>query len=327
MTIVQQPQRYCFASMMQDFIIDSDASINFTVKYKGQKILDETYCPDADYRITIRKLGALCRMALWGLWYGTTETVQSNAYGDFTFYINDILQQMSTVVYARLATSKNAESVFTAGGVLSRVLKKVTRRGVSEYLTFVVPANVPVGVCTLKGSVQGDKKTIRIAGDALAVVTLDVSSDILFPNVDIDGYRIMCGETFDFIIDKGSEEDLSILRYKNIFDCPETMIMRGGITMEGENTSETAEIGGVTRKAVVTPKDSFTLSSGSFYLATDYLLFHDIANAQEVSILCDATWVPIIIDKQTFKKSSKRTFEEVTYNVSAAEPEHETLIL
>jgi hypothetical protein len=329
MTIVQAPQTYCFASMMDDFIIDSDSSIDFAVKYKGQKILDETYCPDDNYQIRIRQLGKLCRMALWGIWYNDAETAQSDLYGDFSFYINSTLAQTSTVIFARLATNMNASSLISSGGALERVLCKTTRRGVPEWITLCVPANTPVeSQIRVNGSLT-DKKTLRIAAASSAIITLEVSSNTLYPNVDIDGYKIIVGTySFEYTIDKSEAEDVQVMRYKNIFDCPVTAIFRGGVTQEGDNTSETADIDGITRKALVTPKDSFTYASGMFYKRSDYLIFHDIANAQEVSVLADdGTWIPVIINKQSFKRYSKKTFEEVTFTITPADPEQETLLL
>jgi hypothetical protein len=329
MTVVQSPQKYCFASMMDDFIIDGDSSINFAIKYKGQKILDENYCPDGNYQIRIRQLGKLCRMALWGVWYGSSETAQANVYGDFEFYINDALQQTSTIIFARLATSMKASPLITSGGALERTFSKNTRRGVPEWITLCVPANTIVESQKRVAGKLTDKKTIRVAATSFAIITLNVSSDTLYPAEEVDGYQILVGTSaFEYTIDSREANDIQVMRYKNIFDCPVTAIFRGGITQEGDNTSETADIAGITRKAMVTPKDSFTYNSGVFYKRTDYLIYHDIANAQEVSVLAeDGTWVPVIINKQSFKRYSNRTFEEVAFTLTPADPEQETLLL
>lgn len=329
MTIVQSPQLGCFASMMDDFIIDSDSSVNFTVKYKGQKILDESYCPDGNCQIRIRQLGKLCRMALWGIWYGVAETAQTNLYGDFEFYVDNVLVQITTVVFSRLATNIKADTRINTGGALERTFSKTTRRGVPEWITLCVPANMIVEVQKRVSGKLTDKKTLRAAAVSFAIITLDVSFDTLYPDEEMDGYQISVGTgCFEYVIDSSEADDIQVMRYKNIFDCPVTAIFRGGITQEGDNTSETADIAGITRKVVVTPKDSFTYSSGVFYKRSDYLIYHDIANAQEVSIRSsDGTWIPVIINKQSFKRYSNKTFEEVSFTIAPADPEQETLLL
>ena len=42
---------------MRDYIIDTDVTITFAVKYGGKTILDEEYVPDANNQVRVRKLG------------------------------------------------------------------------------------------------------------------------------------------------------------------------------------------------------------------------------------------------------------------------------
>lgn len=48
MNVIQRPRAREFCATMQDYIIDTDVTIAFAVKYGGKKILDEEYVPDAD---------------------------------------------------------------------------------------------------------------------------------------------------------------------------------------------------------------------------------------------------------------------------------------
>ena len=199
MTINQQPQTYCFASMMNDFIIDSDASISFTVKLAGKKILDETYAPDGDRRIIIRGLGNICRMALWGVWHGADETVQPNVYGVFEFYINDTLTCSSTMIFSTMATKKDAAALFATGGFLSRVNAKMTRPDAMEWLTAVIPAGVDVKATPSKNGVQGTVVVVHTATSTPTVATLNVSYSTLFGTSDYDSYVVSCGESMKMI--------------------------------------------------------------------------------------------------------------------------------
>lgn len=327
MTINQQPQAYCFASMMNDFVIDSDASINFSVKLAGKKILDETYAPDGDRRIVVRGLGSICRMALWGVWHSDAETPQPNVFGVFEFYINDTLTCSSTVIFSAMATKKDAAALFTTGGFLSRVNAKVTRADALEWITAIIPAGVDVKATPSKNGVQGTVVVVHTATSEATVATMDVSYGTLFGKSDYDSYVVSCGESMLFVVDSTTNDAYWLVRYKNMFDCPETLVMRGDLSIEGGSTDEVAEIDGESRRMSITPKDTFTLSSGRFYMQSDYLLFHDLAGAMQASVLCGEDWVNIVVSKYSFKRTNKRTMEEVTYTFTPSNPENETLIL
>ena len=51
MTIIQQPATQEVAMNMTEFIIDTDSTINFSVKYGGKTILSEDYVPDANWQV------------------------------------------------------------------------------------------------------------------------------------------------------------------------------------------------------------------------------------------------------------------------------------
>ena len=66
---------------MQDYIIDTDVTIRFSVQYGGRTILDEDYVPDGNNQVRIRRLGKFCAMALWGVWPDGEHTLQTTAAG------------------------------------------------------------------------------------------------------------------------------------------------------------------------------------------------------------------------------------------------------
>ena len=66
MNVIQRPRTREFCATMQDYIIDTDSTITFSIQYGGKKILDEEYVPDAQNQVHIRRLGKFCGLALWG---------------------------------------------------------------------------------------------------------------------------------------------------------------------------------------------------------------------------------------------------------------------
>ena len=68
MNVIQRPRAEEFCATMQDYIIDTDSTITFSVQYGGKTVLEEEYVPDANYQVRVRKLGKFCELALWGVW-------------------------------------------------------------------------------------------------------------------------------------------------------------------------------------------------------------------------------------------------------------------
>ena len=142
MTVTQRPRTREFCATMQDYIIDTDSTITFSIHYGGKKILDEEYVPDAQNQVRIRRLGKFCELALWGEWCEDALYWQTSASGTFSFYINNTKDADSLVIYSCLQTRKSAGSP----GALSEVTQKVTRPGVPEYVSGFPNANSCAGV-------------------------------------------------------------------------------------------------------------------------------------------------------------------------------------
>ena len=130
MTIIQQPAAQEVAMNMTDFIIDTDSTINFSVKYGGKTILSEDYVPDANWQVRTHKLGKFLAQALWGLWPTSHVFDQNHLKGSFSFYTNDVLQCTSEVLFSCRYLKGVSNPVFLSHGNV-----KITRPGVSEWLT------------------------------------------------------------------------------------------------------------------------------------------------------------------------------------------------
>ena len=64
MNVIQRPRAEEFCATMQDYIIDTDSTITFSVQYGGKTVLEEEYVPDANYQVRVRKLGKFWRSKL-----------------------------------------------------------------------------------------------------------------------------------------------------------------------------------------------------------------------------------------------------------------------
>ncbi len=329
MNVIQRPDQYSYASTMKDYLIDSDKTITFLVKYNGKVILEEDYSPDANYQIRIRDLGKLCRLALWGIWPAADQTPQGTVAGNFTFAIDGTDDMTGTVAFTRMLTKNNAMTGFTNGCFLSNVFKKITCQGVQEWITAVLPAGKIVEAAPiLADGSKGNIKSLTTAVEALSIVAIDVSSGKIFPNQDIAGYSLYIGSSlFQYVIEKSPAMDLQIFRYKNLFDVPETIICRGGIEVKGANESTTGEVYEITRKLSVKNKNEYTAKSGAVYLQSDYKLWHDLMNAQEVEMLYDGDWYPIIIDKHEYSRNSRGKLETLSFTFNLANAEAANIVL
>ena len=86
---------------MREYIIDTDSTITFSVRYGGKTVLEEEYSPDADFKVRTRGLGKFCELALWGVWCSGENTTQTDAAGDFTFLINGVEDMTCFVMFSR----------------------------------------------------------------------------------------------------------------------------------------------------------------------------------------------------------------------------------
>jgi hypothetical protein len=323
MNVIQRPREREFCGTMQDYIIDTDVTIAFAVKYGGKKILDEEYVPDANNQVRIRRLGKFCELALWGVWC-SDSVLQSNASGTFTFLINDIEDTQSLVIFSRLQTKKDAFSP----GVLSEVSSKVTRLGAKEYVSGY-PLNGGYGITAAFEDGTQEKKSFFVSSAVL--FTVDVSPDIVFQKFsrpDIVSYTVdMLGGSMLFYVDGTRYVDLWCFRFKNVYDMPETLTATGELKLAGNNESDAAAMYGVQRKFGIKVTDEYTAGSGSIMLQSDYKLWHNMLNAQEVEILADGEWLPVVITKQKFERSFRRSvLKAVEFNFTMANPEQNNLI-
>lgn len=332
MNVIQRPGAREFCGTMRDYIIDTDSTITFSVRYGGKTILEEEYVPDADYKVRTRGLGKFCELALWGVWCAGENTPQADAAGDFTFLINGIEDLTCYVMFSRLSTKKNA----VAPGCLSEITQKVTYPGTEEYISgfpIVDSGRKGVNVTAYWDDNTEETKFVAIIaeGSSDAIYTFDASPDrmcALFDKPGIVQYKVMVSDgAVLFTVNRTRYVEIWCFRFKNVYDMPETLTITGGLKMAGNNESDTAAMYGVNRKFGVKVTDEYTANSGCIFLQSDYKLWHNLLNSQETSIRVDGEWLPIIITKQKFEREFRRSvLKTVEFNFTMANPEQNNLI-
>lgn len=329
MNVLQRPRAKEFCGTMRDYIIDTDVTLTFAVQYGGKTILDEEYVPDANNQVRIRKLGKFCELALWGVWCAGETSWQTDAAGTFRFLINGVQDSESYVMFSRLQTKKDAG----APGWLSEVNRKVTRDGCKEFISMVMTEGARVTVTGYAPDGAGTEAVLLTVNNVpgVAPLTIDVSPariKALFPSLTLERYVVSCnGYGYEFLIDSTRYVDTWCFRYKNVYDMPETLSAVGGITLKGDNEDDTAAMYGVDRKFGVKVIDEYTVNSGVVMLQSDYLLWHNLLNAQETDIYADGEWLPILITKQKFERELRRSvLKAVEFSFRMADSEQNNLI-
>lgn len=322
MTILQQPSANEVAMNMTDFIIDTDSTINFSVKYGSQTILSEDYVPDANWQVRTHKLGKFLAQALWGLWPTSNLFDQTHLKGSFGFYINDVLQCSSDVLFSCRYLKGVTNPVFLTNGNI-----KITRPGVTEWLT-VNAAGVNVTVSGVDE--YGGLLTVPM-GTVSDVTTFNVSVDrvtTLLGFAPVGEYIIKVGTAeFCYVVDHNHYAEVFQFRYRNVYDAPETVNCVGDVKLKGAEKASTGYLYGVERKFDVRANDEYTANSGVIFLGSEYKYWHDFLNTREAEIYIDGEWYPIIVSKQNYEREFRKDrLKAVEFSFRFADPDQNGLI-
>ena len=322
MTLLQQPSTHEVAMNMTDFIIDTDSTINFSVKYGSQTILSEDYVPDANWQVRTHKLGKFLAQALWGLWPTSNLFDQTHLKGSFGFYINDVLQCSSDVLFSCRYLKGVTNPVFLTNGNI-----KITRQGVTEWLT-VNAAGVNVTVSGVDE--YGGLLTVPM-GTASDVTTFNVSVDrvtTLLGFAPVGEYIIKAGTAeFCYVVDHNHYAEVFQFRYRNVYDAPETVNCVGDVKLKGAEKASTGYLYGVERKFDVRANDEYTANSGVIFLGSEYKYWHDFLNTREAEIYIDGEWYPIIVSKQNYEREFRKDrLKAVEFSFRFADPDQNGLI-
>lgn len=334
MNVIQRPESKSFTSMMLDYVIDTESTIQFTIKYLGKTILDEIYSPDASFQVRIRKLGKLCALALWGRWIedDAASKAQDTVAGDFTFLIDGIEDATCYVALSRLQLKSDNKS----WDFLSNARKKVTRSGAVEYISGYFTAADKLDVVVYKTDYSQASAFTFFTAPINGIYTIDVSPDKVINASNIVGLSLSSvskivlthgNETYTYLVDQTSYIETHTFRFKNLFDVPETLHTVGEMVLKGANESDEAEMYGINRKFSLKVTDEYTANSGVIFLQTDYRLWHNLMNAQEAQINTDDGWLDIVISKQNFERNFRRNIlKAVEFSFKMADPDQNNMI-
>ena len=322
MTLLQQPSIHEVAMNMTDFIIDTDSTIRFSVKYGSQTILSEDYVPDANWQVRTHKLGKFLAQALWGLWPTSNLFDQNHLKGSFGFYINDVLQCSSDVLFSCRYLKGVTNPVFLTNGNI-----KITRPGVTEWLTVNASGvNVTVsGVDEYSGLLTVPMGTVS------DVTTFNVSVDrvtTLLGFAPVGEYIIKAGTAeFCYVVDHNHYAEVFQFRYRNVYDAPEVLSCVGDVKLKGAEKASTGYLYGIERKFDVRANDEYTANSGVVFLGSEYKYWHDFLNTREAEILIDGDWYPIIVSKQNYEREFRKDrLKAVEFSFRFADPDQNGLI-
>lgn len=322
MTILQQPSANEVAMNMTDFIIDTDSTIRFSVKYGSQTILSEDYVPDANWQVRTHKLGKFLAQALWGLWPTSDVFDQTHLKGTFDFYVDDVLQCSSDVLFSCRYIKGVSNPVFLTHGTT-----KITRPDMKEWLT-VNAAETEVKVSAVNASFETKSASL---GTVTEVTTFNVSYDrvtTLLGFAPGGRYVITAGSsTFAYVVDHNHYAEVFQFRYRNVFDAPEVLSCVGDVKLKGAEKASTGYLYGVERKFDVRANDEYTANSGVIFLGSEYKYWHDFLNTREAEILIDGEWYPIIVSKQNYEREFRKDrLKAVEFSFRFADPDQNGLI-
>lgn len=323
MNIIQQPHGRELAADMKDFIIDTDVSLRFKVQFGGKTILSEDYVPDVRYQVCTHKLGKFLSQALWGVWPSGAVTGQPHMAGSFDFLIDDSPSASSFIQFSRLAIGKPAGDI----GFLSLTLDKVVRPG--QYVWVTVPAGN--GDISVSFTGKNGMQTEAIAQASPDYpVTVDISPSVIeaLAQNELHYYEVVFGgKAMHVNVDRNSYAEVFQFRFKNVFDAPETVSCVGGLSDKPAESSNKGYLFGVERKFDVSPSDEYIARSGVIFMPSDYKLWHDLGNAQEVQFLCDGRWLPVIVSKINYEHHYSRSkLTEVEFSFRLADPDQAALL-
>ena len=322
MTIIQKPSIQEVAMNMTDFIIDTDSTINFSVRYGGKVILSEDYVPDANWQVRTHKLGKFLAQALWGLWPTSDVFDQNHLKGAFSFYIDDVLQCTSEVLFSCRYLKGVSNPVFLSHGNI-----KITRPDVSEWLS-VNGSSLSVSVTAVAET--GLSETASL-GTVNGVTTFNVSHSRITSLLGFaprGQYTIKAGQqTFEYVVDHNHYTEVFQFRYRNVYDVPETLSCVGDVKLKGAEKASSGYLYGVERKFDVRANDEYTANSGVIYLGSEYKFWHDFLNTREAEIYIDGEWYPIIVSKQNYEREFRKDrLKAVEFSFRFADPDQNGML-
>lgn len=300
-----------------DIILDSvSGDVEAVITISGTEVLHEIYSPDISGMVYIRDVGSLAMM------YDNVQDISLDNGLDGKFVKLDISLQegpetfaASVNIYRCDAETGDTLAVSTLKRMpLSRVTKKITGIGRSEYISFYGDGEIKADV-VFYGNGKDDIITVTVGNITTEdgkYYRYDVSPSVIATlcsiiESDIISYTIYKSENeyISFIVDKRAFLNKNTFIFRNIFGAQETF------TCTGDSNSErkwTRSYGNINRKQRQISRDmakTITVNTGYIDEETTGLI-EDLLNSQNICFLEEGVLRDVSIIEESFKVTSRK---------------------
>lgn len=300
-----------------DIILDSvSGDVEAIITINGTEVLHEIYSPDISGMVYIRDIGSLAMM------YDSIQDISlDNGLDGQYVSVGISLQEGSETfaasvnIYRCDAETGDTLAVTTLKRMpLSRITKKITGIGRTEFLSFYGDADILADV-VYYGATKDELQTITIGNipsDDGTFYRYDVSPSVIanICNIiesDIISYTIYKSEneSISFIVDKRPFLNKNTFIFRNIFGAQETF------TCTGDSNSErkwTRSYGNINRKQRQISRDmakTITVNTGYIDEETTGLI-EDLLNSQNICFLEEGVLRDVSIIEESFKVTSRK---------------------
>lgn len=275
---------YMFSSALDKIIFSTDqGSASFLLTMGEQVILNETYVPDANGRITIRDLQDLLEPYL-----------SSNLIETFAYKITDMagasVDKTFVVQFCAAEATMNAKEFMKSYFLSTLMGCKETSSGRKEFVHLVVFEETPVVVTcmylTAAGGYETKQKTLPSITTVNQVCTVDVSPE---------SFQDTTGTLFQYGVKAGSRlmifqlnldcpDAAPCLLFTNSFGCQETIYCTGSHALEPEFNRSSSVIDGKLRHYRIEENRIFKANTG--ILNSDMSIWaDDLFRSKEIYLL------------------------------------------
>ena len=290
MTVIQQPCPTDFTADIVDLIIQSADTVDFTLLETGNLVLCERFSP-ANGTICISGLGHVVESCLYGQL--KNEGAQDFLSADFDFRVDDESVCLKTLFPSHHRISSLAESPL----VLSHGNADVCQPGIPHPLTFRTEATARLyDGSTLRG-------TVSVGSATGSPVTVDGDPDRLFPGLCRQASHIVYtgnGLSFTSWIDHRAFQESMTFRFLNVYDCPETLLLRRPVTSKPQTTDVSAIVDGQEQRYSISPGDEYIAQVGELAHPSEYAHWRDLMLSRRAEVGVGGRWWPVVILKPNY---------------------------
>lgn len=286
-----------FVGDMGDMILSSADSVEFQLLKGGTLILKENYSP-ANGQIRIGGLSAVIDTVLYGEL--KNSGAQANLSADFTFKVGD-----ATLLTKKLYASHQINTLDRNGAknILSHARQDVCYPGFTHPLSIIYTATAKL--CAADGSTIATNTLYKGAN----VRTINCDPAVLFPQNYSNGAYIRYetgaadgGDVFTSYIDHRRYADASLIRFLNMYDAPESLLVKQPIEVKPQSKDDVGVSYGTRNRYSIEPTDEYTASSGLLASLSEYHVWRDFSMSRKAEILHEGEWLPILVTKSNFTR-------------------------